>query len=184
MPPHCDSLDGPVVTAARRSLDAGDVELILPFVPEDGEAEVRAMFGAVLPVRDLTDEAREVADRLFFETVVRIHRSGEGAPYTGLKPAGLDVGPVIPLAEQAIEAGSPEPVTKYLTGVLHEQLKQRLEQVNALSAAKDRSVADGRAYIEAMLGFQVYAHHLCQAMRAPAHEGHGNGGHQHEHDHD
>jgi hypothetical protein len=32
MPPHCDSLDGPVVTAARRALDAGNVDLVLPFV--------------------------------------------------------------------------------------------------------------------------------------------------------
>jgi hypothetical protein len=30
MPPHCDSLDGPVVAAARRALDAGDVDLALP----------------------------------------------------------------------------------------------------------------------------------------------------------
>jgi hypothetical protein len=33
MPPHCDSLDGPVVTAAREALDTTDVDLILPFVP-------------------------------------------------------------------------------------------------------------------------------------------------------
>ena len=41
MPPHCDSLDGPVVTAARRALDAGNVDVVLPFVPEQGEAEVK-----------------------------------------------------------------------------------------------------------------------------------------------
>jgi hypothetical protein len=47
--------------------------------------------------------SREVADRHFFETVVRLHRAGEGAPYTGLKPAGLDVGPVIPVAEHGLQ---------------------------------------------------------------------------------
>ena len=98
MPPHCDSLDGPVVTAARQALETDDLDLILPFVHEDGEAEVRAMFASVQSVRGLGEATREIADRLFFETVVRIHRAGEGAPYTGLKPAGLDVGPVIPLA--------------------------------------------------------------------------------------
>ena len=99
MPPHCDSVDGPVVNAARTALEAGDVALVLPFVRADGEAEVRRVFDSVLPVRDFGPEVREVADRLFYETVVRIHRAGEGAPYTGLKPAGLSVGPVIPLAE-------------------------------------------------------------------------------------
>jgi hypothetical protein len=105
MPPHCDSLDGPVVNAARTALEVGDVALVLPFVRADGEAEVRRVFGSVLPVREFGPEAREVADRLFFETVVRIHRAGEGAPYAGLKPAGLSVGPVIPLAERAVSTG-------------------------------------------------------------------------------
>lgn len=89
MPPHCDSLDGPVVTAARKALDTGDVKLVLPFVYADGEEEVRAMFDRVLAARGLGPAARETADQLFFETVVRVHRAGEGAPYTGLKPAGL-----------------------------------------------------------------------------------------------
>lgn len=53
MPPHCDSLDGPVVAAASQALDADDVDLVLPFVPEAAEVEVRAMFDAVRPVRDL-----------------------------------------------------------------------------------------------------------------------------------
>jgi Family of unknown function (DUF6448) len=89
MPPHCDALDGPVVNAARQALDAGNVDLVLPYVHAPGEEEVRATFDAVLPVHALGPEARQVADRLFLETVVRLHRAGEGAPYTGLKPAGL-----------------------------------------------------------------------------------------------
>ncbi|HEX6197180.1 MAG TPA: DUF6448 family protein [Jiangellaceae bacterium] len=184
MPPHCDSVDGPVVTAARRALEAGDVDVVLPYVPEDGEDEVRAVFDTVLPVRAMSQAARTVADRLFFETVVRVHRAGEGADFTGLKPAGTDVGPVIPLAERAIAVGSPEPVAHYLTGVLQDELKHRLEKVNNLAVTKDRSVPDARAWVEAMLGFQVYSHHLLHAIRAPAHSGHGDaehaGGHSHE----
>lgn len=166
MPPHCDSLDGPVVTAARQALDASDVDLVLPFVPEDGEAEVRTVFAAVLPVRSISATAREVADRFFFETVVRIHRAGEGAPFTGLKPAGLDVGPVIPLAERAIATGTPGPVADYLTAALRDQLKHRLDEVNALATSKDHSVADARAWVEAMLGFEVYSHKLLEAITA------------------
>jgi len=180
MPPHCDSLDGPVVTAARQALDAGDVTVVLPFVHEDGEAEIRAMFATVQPVRGLGGPARDVADRLFFETVVRVHRAGEGAPYAGLKPSGLDVGPVIPLAERAIETGSAADVAAYLTGVLHDELKHRLETVNALSASKDQSVSDARAYVESMLGFQVYSHHVLEALHAPAH---GDAGHEAGHSH-
>lgn len=100
MPPHCDTMDGPVVTAARKALDANDVTLALAYVPESGEAEVRAAFDKVQKARKAGPEAREVADLYFFETVVRVHRAGEGAAYTGLKPAGLDEGPVIPIAER------------------------------------------------------------------------------------
>ena len=175
MPPHCDSLDGPVVTAARRALEADDVDVVLPYVHADGEAEVRAVFDAVMPVRGLGAEAREVAERLFFETVVRIHRAGEGAPYTGLKPPGLSVGPVIPLAERAVATGSPDEVVDFLAGTLREELTRRLEQVTVLAASKDRSTEDARRYVEAMLGFEVYSHNVLAALLAGAHEG----GHEH-----
>jgi hypothetical protein len=180
MPPHCDSLDGPVVTAARQALEASDVDLVLPFVPAEGEAEIRAAFDRALRVRGLGEDAREVADQMFFETVVRVHRAGEGAPYTGLKPAGLSVGPVIPLAESAVDEGSSEHLASYLGHVLHEELKHRLDAVQSLAGSKDRSVEDARAYVEAMLGFEVYSHHLYEAMRAASHHetaepaGHGH----------
>jgi len=169
MPPHCDSLDGPVVSAAPDALAAGEVGLVLPFVPEESEAEVQAMFRRVLPVHGLSPEAADVADRLFFETVVRLHRAGEGAPYTGLKPAGLPHGPALPLAEQAVASGSPEALADFLAGVLRDQLEQRLDHVVALATSKDRSLADARRYVEAMLGFEVYSHHLLGAMQARPH---------------
>ena len=169
MPPHCDALDGPVVRAARRALDAGLVDLVLPYVPETAEEEVRAAFALALPVRGLGGQAGEVADRLVFETVVRLHRAGEGAAYAGLKPAGLDVGPAIRLAETAITTGSAAEVVGFLTGVLEHELTERLDEVRRLAAAQDRSVDDARRHVSAMLGYQVYCHHLLQAMRAPAH---------------
>ena len=168
MPPHCDSVDGPVVNAARMALEAGDVALVLPFVRADGEAEVRRVFDSVLPVREFGPEAREVADRLFYETVVRIHRAGEGAPYTGLKPAGLSVGPVIPLAERAVNTGSPGEVVDFLASVLSAEVKHRLEHISALAVARERSLDDARRYVEASLAFQVYAHRIYEEMRAPA----------------
>lgn len=177
MPPHCDSLDGPVVTAARRALDAGDVELVLAYVPAAGEEEVRAAFARTLPVRDLGAQARELADLSFFETVVRIHRAGEGAPYTGLKPAGLSVGPVIPLAERAVEEHTVDPLADFLADELRRELRHRFDAIERLAAERDGSVKHERQYVEAMLGFEVYSHHLHQAMHAADH--HQASGHAH-----
>ncbi|HET7572852.1 MAG TPA: DUF6448 family protein [Gaiellaceae bacterium] len=174
MPPHCDSLDGPVVAAARQALDAGEPEPVLPFVPATGETEVRAAFEQARAVRAQSPQARELADRWFYENVVRIHRAGEGAPYTGLKPAGLDVGPVIPLAERAIESGSADELTELLAGLVAEEVERRLARVLDLQREADGDLATRRRYVEAMLGLQVWAHHLYAAARSDPHE-HGHG---------
>ena len=177
MPPHCDSLDGPVVTAARLALEAGDVSLVLAFVPAEGEDEIRATFDQVMPVRNLGPQARETADMLFYETVVRVHRVGEGAPYTGLKPAGLSVGPVIPLAERAVEDGSTVRLADFLTDVLRAELDHRLHVVRDLAGRQQSSVEDARRYVEAMLGFEVYSHQIYEAMRSTNH--HEGAAHSH-----
>jgi hypothetical protein len=168
MPPHCDSLDGPVVKAAIRALEAGDVDVVLPYVKADGEPEIREAFAKVTATRAFP-EAREIADLWFFETVVRVHRRGENAPYTGLKPAGLDVGPVIPVAESAIETGSPEELIGLLTDELRHQIKHRFDEVMALQRHAEGPVPQARAYVEAMLGLQVWSHGLYGAIHAPAH---------------
>lgn len=174
MPPHCDSLDGPIVRAARRALEAGNVDIVLPFVPEAGEAEVIHEFDAVLKAREEGPASREVADRHFFETVVRVHRAGEGAPYTGLKPAGLDVGPVIPVAERAIESGAPGELLDVLSQTIRHELAGRFAHVMRLKEHQARSVAEARTYVSAMLGLQVWAHGLyLTATAAPHGERHG-----------
>ena len=169
MPPHCDSLDGPVVKAARAALDAQDVDLVVPYVPEEGEPEVLRAFDLAVSVRGESPRARALADRYFFETVVRVHRAGEGAPYTGLKPAGRDVGPVIPLAERAIETGDDAELVALLTGTVEQEVHDRLSHVMHLRPDAGASVAQARAYVQAMLGLQLWAHGLFQAARASAH---------------
>lgn len=169
MPPHCDSLDGPVVTAAKAALADDNVELILPFVPEGSEEEVRVAFERTRAAQAEGGHfAHEVADLYFFDTVVRLHRAGEGAPFTGLKPAGLDVGPVIPLAEQAIEKRSIDDLYGFLAAELQRQLQLRLDKIDALSVGV--TTAERREYVQAMLGLQVYSHHLYQFMRRNPHE--------------
>jgi hypothetical protein len=169
MPPHCDALDGPVVTAARRALDAEEVDLILPFVHAEGADEIRDAFDRTMKVRAMGVEARDLADLWFFETVVRVHRAGEGAPFTGLKPAGLDVGPVIPAAERALDTGSPEELIDVLCQSLREQVTRRLDRAMRLEGKAGASVEDARAHVEATLGLQVWAHGVYKQVMADAH---------------
>ena len=115
-----------------------------------------------------------MADRFFYETVVRLHRAGEGAPFTGLKPAGLDVGPVIPAAEKAIESGSADDLTGLLCDIVRREVGARFGQVMRLKGTAGQNVDDARRYVSAMLGLQVYAHGVYKSLMASPHGGHSH----------
>lgn len=172
MPPHCDTMDGPVVKAARRALQAKDANIILAYVPKEGEKEVLEAFEKVIQAREGGAAAREVADLYFFETAVRVHRAGEGAPYTGLKPAGLDEGPVIPVAEKAIETNSPAALIDLLCGFVREEVTRRFHRMQHLKEHAGEGVDANREYVSAMLGLQVWSHGLYQYAKADPHAGH------------
>jgi len=171
MPPHCDSLDGPVVMAALRALQAGDADLILPYVPASAEAELLAAFAGAQVARRLGPDAADLADRWFFETAVRLHREGEGAPFTGLKPAGLDVGPIIPIAERSLESGDPSELAETLCGIVRGQVEARVRHAVELAAHASHGVGAARESVSAALGLQVWAHALYRQAVAAAHSG-------------
>ena len=179
MPPHCDTMDGPVVKAARQALAAGNVKLILPWAPHDAEAELSEAFRRTMAVRDKGGDALLLADQWFFETAVRLHRTGEGEPYTGVKPAGLDEGPVIPRAEQAIEGNDTAGLIAFLTGAVEEEIGKRFAQVRATRAYDPDDVAAARKYVGAMLDLLTYSNKLHVFIRHAG--GHGEGAEEHHH---
>jgi len=150
---HCDGMDGPVVKAAQKALAAGDVILVLHWVSAADEAQIRQAFEDTLKVRKLGPEARELADRYFFETLVRVHRAGEGEPYTGLKAAGRDLGPAIPAADKALEQGSVEPLVKLLTETLNAAVRESFESAMAKKNFNKDDVAAGREFVAAYVRF-------------------------------
>src|SRR5690606_15115569 len=115
----------------------------------DDEPEIRGAFRHELEVRARGGEARELADRYFFETLVRVHRAGEGEPYTGLKPAGRDLGAAIPPADRAPETGSLAELEALLVEAVRHGLRERF---HAAAAARDfapTEVEAGRAFVAA-----------------------------------
>ena len=173
---HCDSVDGPVATAAMDALSSGNVHLVLPYVPAASEAEIGAVFDQSIAVRAGGGEARELADRYFVETVVRLHRAGEGAPYTGLKPAGMDFGPAIPAAEQAIDSENLSEVRALLEAELAHGLEARFSHVLHTRDAPRKpqnaaETASARERVNAEFGFIAYVEGLRQAAEgAKSHE--------------
>ena len=161
------------------------MNLVLPWVREQDEAEVREAFAHALAVRKLGGEAKDLADRHFFETLVRVHRAGEGAPYTGLKPAGRDLGPAIPAADRALEDGSIDKVLKVLNDAMRKGLHEHFHETVAHKRFEPNDVKAGRDYVEAYVPYIHYVERLWQAASGPAHGHHAehaeteHPGHQH-----
>jgi hypothetical protein len=166
---HCDSLDGPVVKAALRALETQDLSQVLIWVQADDEPEIRAAFEQTLIVRALSPQGKALADRYFFETVVRVHRAGEGSSYTGLKPAGRDLGPAIPAADKALDEGSLGPVVTLLTKGVEDGLRRHFEEVITAKHFKPGDVSAGREYIKTYVEFIHYVERLYEAITTPAH---------------
>jgi hypothetical protein len=168
---HCDGLDGPVVKSARAALEARNVALVAIWVQPQDEPEIRRAFEQTLAVRTLNPQAKELADRFFFETVVRVHRAGEGAPFTGLKPAGRDLGPAIPAADKALEERSLEPLVTLLTDTMRDRLRQHFNEAVTARAYDVGDVAAGREYVRAYVEFIHYVERLYETSTtaAPGH---------------
>lgn len=160
---HCDTMDGPVVLAAQAALKQGDVTPVLKWVKAEAEAEIKAAFTKTLAVRTMGPEARELADRFFFETLVRVHRAGEGAPFTGLKPAGSDLGAAIEEADKALESGSVERVVELVTDEAAAGIRRRFARARQMQAQAERNVEAGRAFVAAYVEFVHYVEGLHQA---------------------
>lgn len=170
---HCDTMGGPVVVAAKKALATGNVELVLPWVAKEDEKQIREVFEHTMQVRKLGGEAEHLADQFFFETVVRIHRASEGEPFTGLKPAGTDVGPVVPAGDKALETGSADALIKLIVEVVQAGLKERFSEAKERKAHSADSVEAGRAYVHAYVEFLHYAEKLYDAAKGLAAHGHG-----------
>ena len=165
---HCDTLDGPVVSAARVALEKGDITPVLKWVRSDDEKEIRDVFGKASAARKSGAESKEIADRYFFETLVRVHRAGEGAPYTGLQPGPAE--PIIAEADKALERGSIDKLLKQVTETVADGITKRFKETLERKKHAEENVVAGREYVEAYVDFTHFVerlHHDAVAPGAP-----------------
>ncbi len=156
MAPHCDTMDGPLVKAAEIALDMENVNYVLPYISPEDEGELKDAFERTMAVRELSGDAAELADYWFFETAVRLHRKGEGKPYTGLKPAGLDWGPIVSMADRAIKTENIDELMRFLLDFIEEDVKSRFDDVISKKDYDINEVEDARDYVNSMLEFVIY----------------------------
>jgi Family of unknown function (DUF6448) len=154
---HCDTMDGPLIADARKSIAHNNINYVLKWVPVANESEVGEAFNLMMKVRGLSPEAKELSEKYFFETLVRIHRVSEGVPYTGLKPSGTPVDERVLAADQSIENGNLSPLKGLVQDEDFPELTERFNKALSLKNFNVNNVEAGREYIEAYVKFFKFA---------------------------
>lgn len=175
---HCDTMNGPVVGAARTALNTGSLLPVLQWVRKEDEDEIEQAFKLARKAREGGPDANELAERYFLETVVRVHRAAEGAPYTGLKPAAPPE-PGVAEADEALRTGDVEPLARALGQAVANAVRTRFAQAAERQAHASESVEAGRAAVAAYVTYVHYVENLHGLAHAPAGGEHAHAGHAH-----
>jgi hypothetical protein len=123
----------------------------------------------VLIAHLLLEDAQELADRYFLETVVRLHRAGEGAPFTGLKAEADDPHGLIGASDRALDGRSLDPLKTLLADKIATGLRARYDRVVEASKHADDSVEAGRHFVEAYVEYVHFVEALQNALTQDAH---------------
>jgi hypothetical protein len=154
---HCDTMDGPTVADGRKAMESNNVNYVLKWIQPDYEKEITDIFNLSMKVKDLSPEANEIAEKYFFGELVRIHRAGENAPFTGLKPSGTPIDEKVLAADESILAGNLTPFEGLMEEDKMAELTERFEKVMSLKNFDVDDVEAGREYIEAYVSFFKFA---------------------------
>jgi len=169
---HCDSYDGPLIKDALKAIETSNVKPVLKWIDEKYEPEITALFNKTVSLRGGDKEVYAIVEKHFLETLVRLHREGEGAPYTGLKPAG-SASPIIVMADEAIASKEVNTLTTKLDAHLNKVLADKYNEVMEKSLTKDNSTTEGREYIKAYIEYTHFLEAIHGIIDGGApHEGH------------
>ncbi|PKP38366.1 MAG: hypothetical protein CVT98_05145 [Bacteroidetes bacterium HGW-Bacteroidetes-15] len=172
---HCDSYDGPVVVDAIKALETNNVNLVLKWISQDQEADIISLFNKTYNLRKGDKEIYTIVEKYFLESLVRLHRETEGAPYTGLKPAGTTK-KIVQMSDSAIESGSADDLVGKLNKHIEKVLSEKYQKVLELNKVKNTSTDKGREFVEAYVD---YTHTIEAIHDVIDHSGGGHSAHKH-----
>lgn len=170
---HCDSYDGPTIKDAIKALETNNVNLVLKWVTLEQEKEIIPLFNKTHQLKSGDKELYTIVEKHFFETLVRLHRETEGAPYTGLKPAGTTK-QIIQMTDKALKEGNVEDFLVNLNSHIDKVVREKYQKVAELDTVKDNSTEQGRAFVEAYVDYT----HTVEALHDILEHVGGRAGHQ------
>lgn len=170
---HCDSYDGPVIKDAVKALETNNVNLVLKWVTLEQEKEIIPLFYKTHKLKSGDKEVYTIVEKHFFETLVRLHRETEGAPYTGLKPAGTTK-PIIQMTDKALKDGNVDDFLVKFDSHIDKVVREKYQKVAELNKVKDNSKEQGRTFVEAYVDYT----HTVEALYDILEHVGGQAGHQ------
>jgi hypothetical protein len=171
---HCDSYDGPVIKDAYKAIHSNDVQPVLKWVKAEHEGEIKNLFNKILSLKGSDQEIYAMVEKYFLETLVRLHREGEGAPYTGLKPAGTTK-PIIVLTDAALANKDIDGLSTKVKSHFDKVLRDKYNEVVEATNKKEDSVEKGKEYVEAYVEYTHFVEALHEVIE------YGSAGHGHQH---
>ena len=169
---HCDTMDGPLITEAKEVFAKGDITPLMKWIKKEDEKELREVFLLAQKASKQGKEAKELAEMYFLENLVRIHRAGEGAPYTGIKPTGSPIDEAVARGDKALETGNVDELASLLSGKVKEEIQKRFSKAVELKKSAGKNVEAGRKYIEAYISYIHFVETIHGLIKESAH-GHG-----------
>lgn len=154
---HCDTMDGPLIADAKKAILENNVSYALKWVSAENEKEIKEVFDLMMKVRGLSPDAKELSEKYFFETLVRIHRAGEGVPFTGVKPSGTPIDEKVLAADRAIASGNLSALNGLMPAEKLPELSVRFDKVMSLKNFDVNQVEAGRKYVESYVMFFKFA---------------------------
>lgn len=149
---HCDSYDGPVIRDAVKALESNSVDLVFKWIDREQEKEIVDLFNKTYSLKKGDKEIYSIVEKHFFETLVRLHRETEGAPYTGLKPSGTTK-KIVVLSDKAIEESDIDNLLAQLNNHIGSVIREKYRKVETLNKVKNNSAEEGRAYVKAYVDY-------------------------------
>ncbi len=149
---HCDSYDGPTIKDGQKALETNNVSLVLKWITKEQEPEIRSLFEKTYNLRNGDKQVYSIVEKYFLETLVRLHRETEGAPYTGLKAAGTTK-PIIQMTDKAIATQDIDGLLREFNAHVNSVLKEKFAKVAALDKVKNQSPEKGREFVEAYVDY-------------------------------
>lgn len=171
---HCDSYDGPTIKDALKALETNNVNLVLKWIDKEQEQEIIALFNKTYSLRNGDKEIYAIVEKHFLETLVRFHRETEGAPFTGLKPAGTTK-KIVQLSDKALADKDIDDLLGKLNNHIGKIIREKYQKVVSLDKVKNESAEKGREYVAAYVDYT----HSIEGLHDILENGGGHVEHEH-----